>query len=145
MYTLGQKFSDFFLRVSNLQINLFGLLQKFGILKCYQLYAIYTIFKFQCWFVTLQWALRTSLDAKVRCSLRQMIRRHALENKWIVNRIQVGMSQLVMMLEKTIKHLKVVWLWFSGAWYCGGSAALRATHCHSHELFSSPRRHVGPM
>ena len=32
MYTLGQKFSDFFLDVSNLQINLFGLLQKIGIL-----------------------------------------------------------------------------------------------------------------
>ena len=28
MYTLGQKFSDFFLQVSNFQINLFGLLQK---------------------------------------------------------------------------------------------------------------------
>ena len=32
VYTLGQKFSDFFLDVSNLQINLFGLLQKIGIL-----------------------------------------------------------------------------------------------------------------
>ena len=47
------------------------------------------------------------MDAKVRCALRQIIRRHALQNKWIVNRIQVGMSQLVMMLEKAIKHLKV--------------------------------------
>ena len=32
MYTLGQKFSDLFLRVSNFQINLSGLLQIFGIL-----------------------------------------------------------------------------------------------------------------
>ena len=32
MYTLGQKFSDFFLHMSNLQINLSGLLQKFAIL-----------------------------------------------------------------------------------------------------------------
>ena len=42
LYTLGQKFSDFFLHISNLQINLFGFLQKFGILWCYQLCAIYT-------------------------------------------------------------------------------------------------------
>ena len=32
MYTIGQKFSDFFLDAPNLQINIFGLLQKFGIL-----------------------------------------------------------------------------------------------------------------
>ena len=37
MYTLGQKFSDFFLQVSNFQINVLGLLQKFGILY-YELY-----------------------------------------------------------------------------------------------------------
>ena len=48
------------------------------------------------------------MNAKVRCSLRQMIKRPALENKRIVNRIHVDMSQLVMMLEKAIKHLKVV-------------------------------------
>ena len=37
MYTLGQKFSDFFLQMSNFQINLLELLQKFGILW-YELY-----------------------------------------------------------------------------------------------------------
>ena len=31
-YILGQKFSDFFLYVSNLQINPFGLLQQLGML-----------------------------------------------------------------------------------------------------------------
>ena len=58
------------------------------------------------------------------------------------------MWQLVVMLEKAIWHLKVVLFWISmisGAWYCGGSEALPATHCHNHEWFSSPRRHVGPV
>ena len=63
---------------------------------------LYIFLKFQCKFVTLQWALRKSLNAKAWFSLRQIIRHHALKNKWIVNRIQGGMSQLVKMLEKAV-------------------------------------------
>ena len=33
------------------------------------------------------WSLRTSLNAKVRCSPRQIISNNAIQNKWIVNRI----------------------------------------------------------
>ena len=73
----------------------------------------------------------------MQCSLGHTIkvRHHAFRNKWIVNRIQGGVSQLVAVLERAIQHVKVARLWINGAWYCGGSEELRATHCQSHEWF----------
>ena len=41
--------------------------------------------------------------------------------------------------------MKVVRLWTNGAWYCGESEALPASHCHSNEWFSSRYRHFGPI
>ena len=116
LYTFGQKFSDFFLHVSNLQISLLGLRQKWHI-------------------VMLLVVCNLKFEYETVMLFRQILRHYAFKHMWIINIIQGGMWQLVMMLEKVIWYMKVVCLWINGVWYWGGSEALCA-HFASHEWFS---------
>ena len=90
-----------FLHVSNLQIDVLGLQQKWQIVMLSVVCNLCIFLNFSVNPLRFSWHKGRAWIRECDVHLRQIISHHAFKNRWMVNRIQDGLSQLVMMLEKS--------------------------------------------